>query len=308
MLKNIFLWFRIIRPQTLFASVVPVLVATIVVKNNGGEVDDVVSSLTIFCALSLQVLSNLINDHFDYVRGTDKAGRKGFKRALAESEITTETMLRACYLTAGLACLLGLYLVWTGGVVVLAIGLSALLFAWLYTATRYSLSYLGIADIFVYLYYGVIATMGTSFLLLSSNEAAASFPLIFPELTESAKEIFKDSFYAGSVSGFISMCVLLINNIRDIDDDRKVGKRTLPVRFGKRAGEVAMFLLVLLMPFSAFMAFGWSLPVLVVVPAFFMWLKTLRSEGPKYNKCLVFAGIINLFYLLCCLADSFSNI
>ena len=288
-MKQLFLWLRIIRPQTLSASIVPVLVAVITLCYNGVSCDAFVVVTTLLCALSLQVLSNLINDYYDFLRGTDKAGRKGFKRALAESEISIRAMFRACCVTAVVSCILGLYLVYIGGIVILLIGLSALLFAWLYTATRYSLSYLGIADVFVYLYYGVIATLGTTFLLLGGDTSSENLPY------------YLDAFYAGSVCGFISMCVLFINNIRDMDDDRTVGKLTFPVRFGKRVAEVAMLLLVLLMPIFAFLAFGWSLPLLVVIPAFMMWIKTLRAHGTQYNRCLVFAGMVNVFYFLLCL-------
>lgn len=291
MISNIFLWLRIIRPQTLFASLVPVLVAGIAVSEAGYSVNPVTLCITAFCALSLQILSNLINDYYDYLRGTDKAGRQGFKRALAEGEVTPKSMLCACLLAAATACLLGLYLVYTGGVVILAIGITALLFAWLYTATPYSLSYLGIADIFVFLYYGVIASSGTAYLLLCGEEQ-----------TDVWNAAILSSVYAGAVSGCISMCVLMINNLRDIDSDRAVGKRTFPVRFGKNSAHIFLFVLVLLMPVFAYLAFSSPLPMLVVIPAFVLWLKIIRSEGAAYNKCLVFAGMINLVYLvLCCL-------
>ena len=98
------------------------------------------------------------------------------------------------------------------------------------------------------------------------------------------------------------MCVLMINNLRDIDSDRAVGKRTLPVRFSKNAAHIFLFIIVLLMPLFAYLAFRSPLPMLVVIPAFVLWMKIIRSEGAAYNKCLVFAGMINLIYLiLCCL-------
>lgn len=291
MIRNILLWLRIIRPQTLFASLVPVLVAGVVVSETAYTINSITLCVTAFCALSLQILSNLINDYYDYLRGTDKAGRKGFKRALAEGEVTPKAMLCACLLAAAVACLLGLYLVYTGGVVILAIGLTALLFAWLYTATPYSLSYLGIADIFVFLYYGVIACSGTAYLLLCGEERSDGW-----------NATILSSVYAGAVSGCISMCVLMINNLRDIVSDRAVGKRTFPVRFGKNAAHIFLFIIVLLMPLFAYLAFRSPLPMLVVIPAFVLWMKIIRSEGAAYNKCLVFAGMINLIYLiLCCL-------
>lgn len=272
---KILLWLRIIRPQTLFASLCPVVVALVSMK---GDIDALVAALTICCSLSLQVLSNLINDYYDYRRGTDKQGRVGFRRALAEGEVTEPQMRRACLLTLAVSLGTGLYLAWVGGWVILAIGLSAILFAWLYTATPYSLSYLGIADAFVFLYYGVIASSGTYILQTGrfSNQI----------------------FYAGAVCGLISMCVLLINNLRDMDDDRRVGKRTLPVRFGRNAGLGLMLLVVLLMPLMAWLAYGFSLPMLVLLPGLLLFRAVSRAQGVTFNKCLLSAGLMNVLYTL----------
>lgn len=286
-MRRFLLWVKICRPQTLFASVVPVLV-TFLLTGLGRPAAGVI---TVLCALSLQILSNLINDYYDFRRGADKAGRVGFRRALSEGEVTERQMRLVCILAAGVACLLGLYLVLVGGWIILAIGLSALLFAWLYTATDHSLSYLGIADIFVFLYYGVLASCGTAYL----------------QGVTSWNPVMERVFFAGAVSGLISMCVLMINNLRDVDDDRIVGKKTFPVRFGKRTGEILTLVYVLLMPVFAWLAFskdgGFTLPVLIFVPAFALWVIILRSNGVAYNKCLIAAGLLNVcYYLLCVFA------
>lgn len=267
------LWLRIIRPQTLFASLCPVLVTLISMSE---DIDVLTATITAVCALSLQVLSNLINDYYDYRRGTDKQGRVGFRRALAEGEVTESQMRNACLITLAVSVMTGLYLVVTGGWVILAIGATAILFAWLYTATSYSLSYLGIADIFVFLYYGVVASMGTYYL------QTGGFSWL--------------SFHAGAVCGLISMCVLLINNLRDMDGDRQVGKRTLPVRFGRNAGLGLMLLVVMLMPVMAYMAYGWSLPMLIVIPGLILVYAVSRAQGVTYNKCLLSAGLMNVLY------------
>lgn len=274
------LWLRIIRPQTLFASLCPVLVALLT------QVESIrweVAIVTIVCALALQILSNLINDYYDFRRGTDKQGRVGFRRALAEGEVTEQQMRTACLITLGVCIVTGCYLVWTGGWVILLIGLTALLFAWLYTATSHSLSYLGIADIFVFLYYGVIASSGTGYL----QTGHFSWPV----------------FYAGAVCGLISMCVLLINNLRDMEDDRAVGKRTLPVRFGRKAGLGLMLLVVLLMPVMAYCAFGLSWAMAVVVPGLCLFVAVTKAEGKQYNLCLLSAGLTNVVYTLLVVAS-----
>ncbi len=96
-MKNVLLWFRIVRPQTLFASLCPVIVALLTM--NETVVSWTIAWVTIVCALGLQILSNLINDYYDFVRGTDKKGRAGFKRALAEGEVSENQMRRACLVT-----------------------------------------------------------------------------------------------------------------------------------------------------------------------------------------------------------------
>lgn len=275
-MNSFLLWFRIVRPQTLFASLCPVVVALLTMTDPVSL--PIVAAVTIVCALALQILSNLINDYYDYVRGTDQKGRAGFRRALAEGEVSQRQMLNACCITLAICLLCGAYLIYIGGWVILGIGLSAILFAWLYTATNHSLSYLGIADIFVFLYYGVIASCGTYY--LQTHEF--TWPI----------------FYAGAVSGLISMCVLLINNLRDMDDDKRVGKRTLPVRFGRRAGLGLMLLVILLMPGMAYLAFGLSLPMLIFLPGIGLFILVKRAVGSAHNRCLMLAGLLNVLYTL----------
>ena len=282
-------WFKIIRPQTLFASFCPVAVGWLVGHDLLAQTDNrmhLVAGITLICALALQVLSNLINDYYDYRRGADSKGRVGFKRALAEGLVTERQMLTACFIALGVAVITGVVLWYVGGWVILVIGLTAILFAWLYTATDYSLSYLGIADIFVFLYYGVVATGGTVYLL---------YRAIGIEIDPQALRM---AVYAGAVNGLISMCVLAINNIRDIDTDRAVGKRTLPVRIGKTGALAALGVVVALMPVCAWMAFGLSLPVLVIVPAAILYGCVLRAQGATYNYCLLGAGVVNLCYVI----------
>ncbi len=287
------LWLKIIRPQTLFASLCPVLVGLLVAGKNigySGINGHTTALLTVICALSLQILSNLINDYYDFRRGTDKKGRVGFSRALAEGQVTEQQMRTACYITLGIILVTGAVLSYIGGWVILAIGVSAIIFAWLYTATNHSLSYLGIADIFVFIYYGVIATAGTVFLQYKAVGISVTTSTFLVQHTT--------ALYAGSVCGLISMCVLAINNIRDIDGDREAGKRTFPVRFGKTAALVMMGVIVALMPLFAWLAFSFSWAVLVIVPAAYLYYKVLKAKGAEYNQCLMLAGLVNLCFVI----------
>lgn len=284
-MKRALIWFRIVRPQTLFASLIPVLTGIWAVRIDGTAVTaahpSLAAAVTVICALFLQILSNLINDFYDFKRGADKAGRAGFKRALAEGEVTVNQMKTACITALAVSLVCGLYLVFSAGWPILAIGVSAIIFAWLYTATSHSLSYLGIADIFVFLYYGVLASSGTAYILTQA--------------------FCRTAFYAGAVCGLISMCVLMINNLRDIDSDRAVGKRTLPVRLGKKGGEIIMLAEVLLMPVFAFLAFGFSPAMLIVTAGLGLFYAVLKAEGAQYNKCLLATGLVNVLYLVLCM-------
>lgn len=284
-MRRFLLWFRIVRPQTLFASVVPVLSGLYAVKVSGVEVTAsspvITAVVTAICALGLQILSNLVNDYYDFIRGSDKSGRVGFKRALAEGEVSKLEMRRAIFIDLAIVAATGGWLVLCGRLVILLIGITAILFAWLYTATSHSLSYLGIADLFVFLYYGVVASSGTAYLMSGAFVPAA--------------------FYIGAVSGLISMCVLMINNLRDIEDDRRAGKKTLPVRFGKRAAELMMLAEIVLMPIFAYLALGISPALLIVIPGLALFAAVRKAKGAAYNKCLTAAGLMNVLFLILCL-------
>lgn len=284
-MRRFLLWFRIVRPQTLFASVVPVLSGLYAVKVSGVEVTAsspvITAVVTALCALGLQILSNLVNDYYDFIRGSDKSGRAGFRRALAEGEVSKQEMKRAIFIDLAVVAATGVWLVLCGRIVILLIGITAILFAWLYTATSHSLSYLGIADLFVFLYYGVVASSGTAYLMSGAFVPAA--------------------FYIGAVSGLISMCVLMINNLRDIEDDRRAGKKTLPVRFGKRAAELMMLAEIVLMPIFAYLALGISPALLIVIPGLALFAAVRKAKGAAYNKCLTAAGLMNVLFLILCL-------
>lgn len=284
-MRRFLLWFRIVRPQTLFASVVPVLTGLYAVKVAGVEVTAshpvVTAAVTAICALGLQILSNLVNDYYDFIRGSDKSGRDGFKRALAEGEVSRKEMKAAIAIDLAFVLVTGVWLVLCGRLAILLVGLTAILFAWLYTATSHSLSYLGIADIFVFLYYGVIASSGTAYLMTGA--------------------FIPTAFYVGAVSGLISMCVLMINNLRDMEDDRQAGKKTLPVRFGKMAAELMMLTEIVLMPVFAYKALGISPAMLIAIPGLILFAAVKKAEGAAYNKCLTAAGLMNVLFLILCL-------
>lgn len=274
MFKKIVLWWHVIRPYSLFASTCPVLTGLLV----GGITSWTIALLTLLCAICLQVLSNLINDYYDFVRGTDDEGRTGSERVLATGRVDIHQMRYAIGVVVSLCFLLGIYLVWVGGWVILLIGALSILCAWLYTGSEHSLSYMGVGDIFVLLFYGIIACWGTSYL----------------QGTHSISTL-----YAGTVNGLISMCLLIINNLRDIATDAAHDKRTFPVRFGKRAGEIGMLIVILAQPLFTYLTFGrWNLAMLVVIPMLVIWFQVLHAHEAGYNKYLLWPGFINVFYVI----------
>lgn len=274
-MQKIKLWFGVCRPYSLFISASPVLAGLLVL---GNVPNILVAVATLLCAMSLQVFSNLVNDYYDFVRGCDKAGRSGPQRPLAEGIVNERQMRTACIVALSVALLLGAYLVWVGGWVILLIGVLSALFAWMYTATRFSLAYLGVADIVCFLFYGPVASAGTVYLQVAEFSLAA--------------------FYAGCACGCIAVCVLASNNIRDIEDDRAVGKRTFPVRFGRIAALVGVATILLASVAFAVLGFGTLWLLFLLLPDLVLYVLLVKAEGKKYNKCLFRFVLLDVVYVV----------
>jgi 1,4-dihydroxy-2-naphthoate octaprenyltransferase len=283
MRQQIIKWFHIIRPGTLSAAAAPVFIGSIVAARDHSF--HLVTVLVILiAAIAIQIASNLINDYYDFKKGLDKENRLGPQRAISEGTVTAKAMKFAISIVIIIALLSGLYLAAIGGLPIVIIGLFALLFAWLYTATPYSLSYLGIADIFVLLFFGPIATVGTTYLQTTTFSHT--------------------SFWLGMINGCISMAILTVNNLRDIESDRNAGKRSLIVRFGKRFGEFEyLFLYLLAFPFLL-MANSPKLSFLIILAGVMLYLKLRKTKGKSYNKMLIFTGLSNILFVLLYLLDN----
>lgn len=205
------IWVEAARPKTLAAAFVPVLVgASIAVEH--GMVNFSTSLIALICAFLIQIGTNFANDYFDFVKGADTDERIGFERATSAGLIAPKTMLNATILCMTLAFLFGLYLVWVGGLVVLWIGLLSLLFGILYTGGPFPLGYNGLGDVFVFIFFGIVAVMTTYYV--------------------NALEWSEDTFWASLAVGALCTNILVVNNLRDVEQDKKAGKRTLGVLFG----------------------------------------------------------------------------
>jgi len=267
------IWVQAARPKTLAAAFTPVLVGAAIAWSDDHFIL-INSIVALVCAFLIQIGTNFANDYFDFVKGADTEDRIGFTRATAAGLIAPKTMLRATVLSMGLAFVLGLYLVWFGGWQVLLIGVLSLLFGVLYTGGPYPLGYNGLGDIFVFIFFGIVAVMGTYFV--------------------NALEWSEASFWASLPVGALCTNILVINNLRDVEQDAVAGKRTLGVLFGDTALKweyTLMLLLAFAIPLYFNIQLGYTIWIFlpfISAPLAFMHAKKVWSEThkPNLNKVL----------------------
>ena len=202
------------RPKTLTAAYTPVIIGASLAYLQD-SLNLLVSLIALLCATLIQIGTNFANDYYDYKKGSDRADRVGFKRMTAVGLIEPDKMKLAAFITMFLAFLFGLYLVNVGGVTILAIGISSLVFGIMYTGGPFPLGYNGLGDIFVFVYFGIVATMTTYYLNTLEWSSA--------------------SFWASVIPGALSTNILVVNNLRDVAQDKLSGKKTLGVLLGEKA-------------------------------------------------------------------------
>ena len=209
------MWWEAARPKTLRAAVSPVLIG-IAIAFHYGKVHVLAAILALLGAILIQIGTNFYNDLADFQKGADSETRKGPRRLVQAGMISQQAMRVATALTFGMAVVSGIYLMIRGGYPIVAIGIASFLFGLLYTGGKYSLAYLGIADLFVLAFFGPIAVAGTFYV------QALEWPMVV--------------WLAGLSPGLLAVAILLVNNIRDREQDALAGKRTLIVRFGRSVG------------------------------------------------------------------------
>ncbi len=209
---DIGIWLMAARPRTLWLSISPVVIASALAFFDGAF--HFLSALgCLFMAIFIQVGTNFTNDYYDYFRGADTKERKGPLRAVQAELVKPQAMFRAIVFVFLMALTIGGMLMWRGGWPMMALCVASILSGYFYTAGPYPLGYSGLADLFVLIFFGPVAVMGTYYV------QALSIPSYV--------------FIAGLAPGLFSVAVLTVNNLRDIECDAKCGKRTLAVRFGK---------------------------------------------------------------------------
>ncbi len=207
------LWLLAARPKTLPAALAPVLVGTVMAVSAGLAYWPAAVAALIG-ALLIQVGTNFANDYFDFLKGADTAARTGPRRMVQSGLISPAAMRRAAVIAFALAVLVGAYLVWRGGWPILVVGLLSIASGVLYTGGPWPLAYKGLGDLFVLVFFGPVAVGGTYYVQALTIDGWV--------------------LLAGLGPGLVSVAILTVNNLRDIDTDAQAEKRTLAVRFGAR--------------------------------------------------------------------------
>ena len=281
-LSGIKIWILAVRPKTLWATVAPVMIGCATAYASG-MFHWFSAIIILFSALMIQVGTNLANDYFDFKKGSDQPDRLGPTRVTQAGLVAPETIKRVTIFVFGLAFLGGVYLVFRAGWPIVVIGSLSILFGVLYTAGPVSLSYTGLADIFVLLFFGPVAVAGTHYVQTLNFST--------------------DVALAGLSTGLFSMAILAVNNLRDVQSDTRANKRTLAVRFGKRFARIeyaTCMMLGCLWPF--WFLYGdnrhpWTLiATMAVIPALFLIKKVFVSEGVVLNEVLASTGKVLLLY------------
>lgn len=284
-------WFYAARPKTLPAAFVPVVTGSVLAWKYGCF-QWIPALICLIFALLMQIATNFANDYFDFLKGTDRSDRLGPARAVASKWITPKKMLRATIFTLVLAFIFGLSLICYGGWVLIWVGLLSILFSYGYTGGPFPLAYHGLGDVFVFVFFGLVAVSFSFYV-----QALFFVPSVF---------------VAASSVGFAAVNILVVNNYRDRETDKRSRKFTTVVLFGKRFGRLLYLfngsMTCLLCLF--FLREGWVyaaiLPQLALVSHFILWRKLCTTRGTALNNVLgqtalqliIFAFFMNLGIIL----------
>lgn len=280
------LWLVAARPRTLPAAVAPVLVGTALAAS-----EDVFRAGAFAAALIgsifIQIGTNLSNDYSDARRGADTEDRLGPVRVTAGGLMPPRMVLIGTYVAFGIAVAAGLYLAATAGWELIVVGAASILAGVLYTGGPRPYGYEGLGEVFVFLFFGLVAVVG-SYYVQTEDLRWEAFALAVPV-------------------GLLASAILVVNNVRDIDTDRRAGKRTLAVRLGRQRARslfVAMIVISFVVPVAIWLAGGlsaWLLLSLASLPLAPPLVRTVLShtDGPSLNKSLADSGrLLAIFSLL----------
>jgi 1,4-dihydroxy-2-naphthoate octaprenyltransferase len=283
--STLHIWLMAARLRTLPAAVAPVLVGTSLALGDG-HFRPLAFVAALFGALLIQVGTNLSNDYSDARRGADTEDRLGPVRVTAGGLVPPNTVLRATYVTFGLAVLCCAYLVAVAGWELIAVGAASILAGVLYTGGPRPYGYEGLGELFAFLFFGIVAVSGSYFVQV--------------------QELPWQAYACAVPVGLLASAMLVVNNVRDLETDRRAGKRTLAVRLGRgrtRTLYTAMvagaFVLVpvcwLLGSMSAWLLLPW-LAIPLAIPL--VRIIRTRTDGPALNGALAKTGMLQLVFCL----------
>ena len=275
-------WILASRPKTLLAAFVPVIVGSAIAVNDGFFRADA-ALVALICAVLIQMGTNFVNDLYDYLQGSDNDERIGPQRALASGLLSVKEMQLGIFFTFGLSFLLGLYLVYLSDWLIFAIGVLSIIAGFAYTAGPYPLAYNGLGDIFVFLFFGLIGTVGTYYI--------------------QAHKITAMAVWASIPVGALITNVLVVNNYRDRNTDKSSGKHTLAVIFGEKFTRIQYLLFSILsyaVPFLVYFTFKQSLLIFLPFLSLPLSIKLIRMiyslEGEQLNKTLELTAKLSALY------------
>jgi 1,4-dihydroxy-2-naphthoate octaprenyltransferase len=272
--STISLWLEAARLRTLPAAIIPVATGITLAAIDGFS-NSFIAIVTVITAILIQIGTNFANEYYDYLKGADTDDRIGFLRATSAGLIAPKTMKWAMMGTMIVAFFIGLILVWHGGWIILAIGILSLLFGYAYTGGPFPLAYNGLGDLFVMIFFGIIAVNGTYFLMTTG----ISYPV----------------FIASLSCGALATNILVVNNLRDTDTDRKVDKRTLGVMFGDNFLRLEYSILLLIacsVPPHFYAQEGFNVAIFLPFLSLPLAIITLRSVWFDYDKRMLNGTLI----------------
>ncbi len=278
-------WMIAARPKTLTVILGPILIGSAMAYKSSAF-SWLPFLITLLAGLGIQIGTNYANDYFDYIKGADTPERVGPARAVAAGLIAPHAMLRGTILVFAVTFVFSLYLTYLGGWPILLLALCSIALGFLYTAGPLPVAYLGLGELFVILFFGIVATAGTNYLQTGVLSAHASI--------------------AGLGPGLLSTALIVVNNIRDADQDVRVGKNTLVVRFGKAFGKIEFALCLLIPPILPlyFVAKGLAHPALLLSSLYastsFPLIKNIftAKSAEQYAQILPFVAKVIFGYSL----------
>jgi 1,4-dihydroxy-2-naphthoate octaprenyltransferase len=279
------IWLMAARPRTLPAAIAPVLVGTSLALG-AGDFDPIAFLAALLGAVFIQVGTNLSNDYSDARRGADTEDRLGPVRVTAGGLVPPSQVLVATYVTFGLAVACGIYLIAVAGWGLLLVGAASILAGVLYTGGPRPYGYEGLGEIFVFLFFGVVAVAGSYFVQV--------------------QHLPWQAFVCAVPVGLLASAILVVNNVRDLETDRRAGKRTLAVRLGRKrtrmlyTGMLAVAFLTAPLPWILGSMTAWLLLPWLAIPLALRVTAVVRrrTDGPALNGALAMTGATQLLFCL----------